>query len=150
MSELQQFVKKLTKDFSDITCRKAYGSDSFYVREKIFAVITEDDRVALKVEDYETGLQIQKISGVEDWVLNNKKMEDWYLLPTSFNKKKNRLYPVLEMSYRVVLRPKKKKEKHKHKKKQKPSVVANKSVKAPKIQDKKSSLFSKIKGIFAK
>ncbi|MBL6988238.1 MAG: hypothetical protein ISR65_00580 [Bacteriovoracaceae bacterium] len=109
MSEVQLFIKKLTEKYGDVTARKAYGLDSFYVKEKIFVVITKDDKIALKVEDYSSQQKISQVRGIEKWRLNDKEMKDWLVLPTFYNKKKNKLSPILEMVHTTAIRPKKQK-----------------------------------------
>lgn len=116
MSELQHFVKKLLEKYPAITCRKAYGQDAFYVKEKIFVVIAADDLIAIKVDDFEARKKILAITDIKRWSMNGKPIENWFLLPTTFNKKKNRLAPVLDMTYKAILNPKKQKSTNKKKK----------------------------------
>jgi hypothetical protein len=107
MSELQAFVHKLSLAFSNIQPRKTYGLDSFAIRDNVFIMITEDQKIALKVEDFIIREKILKIEGVEKWIYKNKEMENWYLLPPAFNKKKNKLAPILEMIHPTVQAPRK-------------------------------------------
>jgi len=115
MSELLEFVKKRTAKFSGISGRKLYGLDAFYLNDIPFIVITANDQVVVKVEDFEVKKAIVKIPQVTQWTLNDKAMENWFLLPDTFNKKKNKLTPVLDMTSKVLLNPKKEKKKRKNK-----------------------------------
>ncbi len=154
MSELHNFIKKQTSHFSDISCRKLYGLDSFYLKDSPFILISSDDRVVIKVEDFEVKKKILEIPQATQWKLNDKVMENWFVLPDTFNKKKNKIAPILKMTESVLLNPKNpKKEKKKHKKnhkkkckgksglQSKPKKTANNS---PKITEEKFSFFKKI------
>ena len=108
MSELHEFVKKRTAKFLGISCRTLYGLDAFYLGNKPFVVITSDNQIAIKVDDFEVKNKL-KLLQVKEWTLNDEVMENWFLLPESFNKKKSKLVPVLEMTSKVLLHPKKEK-----------------------------------------
>ncbi len=142
MSELHDFTKKLTAKYSGISSRKLYGLDAFYLGNKPFIVITADDQVAVKVDDFQVKKDI-KVHQVTDWKLDGKVMENWFLLPEKFNKKKNKLVPIFEMTSKVLLSPRKEKTKLKRKKKPKKAVSAEtKSLK--KTELKKPSLLKRI------
>jgi len=135
MSELHEFIKKRTAKFSGISCRKLYGLDAFYISDKPFIIITSDEQVAVKVDDFQVK-KILKIHQVTDWKLNDKAMDNWFLLPTKFNKKKNKLIPILEMTAKVLLKPKKEKIKRKKKEKTKKgtdNITTKKVVKKPSL-----------------
>ncbi len=117
MSDLYEFVLKRTANISDITCRKLYGLDAFYISDKPFIVISAKDQIIVKVEDFEVRKSLQKIPNIELWKLGSKIMEDWFVLPETYNKKKNKLSPVIEMTAKVLLNPKKKPKKKKVKSK---------------------------------
>jgi len=126
MSELKEFVRKRTAKFSGISCRKLYGLDAFYLRDIPFIVISSNEQIAVKVEDIEIKKTILKIPQVSQWILNDKVMENWFILPNTFNTKKNKLSPILEMTSKVLLHPKKEKKKHRKKSnpQQKPALEA--------------------------
>jgi hypothetical protein len=73
-------------------------------------------------------------------------MENWFLLPETFNKKKNKLVPILEMTSKVLLNPKK--EKKKRKKKEKPQNCSDdirpEAESSIKKADKKPSLLKRL------
>jgi hypothetical protein len=117
MSELKEFVNKRTCHFSGISIRKLYGLDSFYIRDIPFIVISSDDEIIVKVEDFEVKKSVLKISHVSEWILNEKVMQNWFVLPKTFNKKKSKLSPILEMTSKALLYPKKEKKKIKSKSK---------------------------------
>ncbi|OUR96890.1 hypothetical protein A9Q84_11175 [Halobacteriovorax marinus] len=117
MSELQEFVKKRTSDFSGISCRKIYGLDAFYLSDIPFIVISSNEQIIVKVDDFEVKKTLLKIPQVSQWILNDKVMENWFLLPDTFNKKKNKLAPILEMTSKALLHPRKEKTKRKKKSK---------------------------------
>lgn len=127
MSELQEFIKKRTLNFKGISSRKLYGLEAFYLSDKPFIVITATDQVAIKVDDFETKKEL-KNHQVTEWTLDNKIMENWFLLPRKFNNKKNKLIPILEMTSKVLLQPKKQKTK-KNKKKKTDTSASNDTLK---------------------
>jgi hypothetical protein len=143
MSELYEFVKKRTANFSGISCRKLYGLDAFYLNDKPFVVISASDQIVVIVEDFEAKKSILKIPQVTQWKLDENIMDNWYVLPESFNKKKNKLTPILEMTSKVLLKPKKQKKKRKAKPNSK-----NKELKKPSMkvvnEDTKPSLFGRL------
>jgi hypothetical protein len=113
MSELKDFITKRTSSFAGISARKLYGLDAFYLSDSPFIVLSGNQDIVIKVEDFETIKLILKIPNTSKWVLNDKIMENWFVLPESFNKKKGKLDPVLEMASKVLLQPKKEKKKKK-------------------------------------
>ena len=115
MIDLKEFVKKRTASLPGISCRKLYGLDAFYLREIPFIVISSDEAIIVKVDDFEVQNTLLKIDNVSPWTLNNKAMNNWFLLPDTFNKKKSKLTPVLEMTSKALLHPKKEKVKRKKK-----------------------------------
>ncbi len=145
MSELMQFLERDFSKIEEITKRKAYGLDAYYIKEKVFLVIEKDEHLILKVEDYLTKKKIFEIPNVLKWSLNGKVMEDWFKLPQTFNKKKNRLFPILEMVYSSALIPKKKKKMNKkpHKRKARtPDISLIK--KGNKVENEKRSIMKRI------
>jgi hypothetical protein len=115
MSELKEFVKKQTAKFTGISGRKLYGLDAFYLSDMPFIVIASNEQIVIKVDDFEVKKTIKAMPQVSEWILNDKLMENWFVLPDTFNKKKNKLSPILEMTSKVLLRPKKEKKKRKKK-----------------------------------
>jgi hypothetical protein len=143
MSELYEFVKKRTSNFSGISYRKLYGLDAFYLSDKPFIIISATDHVVVKVDDFEVKKSILKIPEVSSWKLNDKVMENWFMLPDTFNKKKNKLSPVLEMTSKVLLTPKKEKKKRKVKAKVQKNVSTNLSIKS-KTKTQKVSFINRL------
>jgi hypothetical protein len=111
MSELKEFVKKRTASFSGISSRKLYGLDAFYLNELPFIVITSDEQIVVKVYDSEVKKSLLTIHKASQWSLSNKVMESWFVLPNTFNKKKNKLSPILDITSKALLNPKKIKKK---------------------------------------
>lgn len=145
MSELQEFVKKRTANLSGISCRKLYGLDAFYLSNKPFIIISSSDQIVIKVDDFEVKNKL-KIHQAKEWILNDKLMENWFLLPETFNKKKSKLVPILELTSKALLHPKK--EKKKNKKKSKMIKTKNEtlsgSLETISKVDKKLSLFERL------
>jgi len=109
MSELQEFVKKRTANLKGISTRKLFGLEAFYINDTPFIVITSGEQIAVKVDDFEVKKTILKISQVVNWNLDGKEMDNWFLLPDTFNKKKNKLTPILDITSKALLNPKKEK-----------------------------------------
>ncbi|MCK5883097.1 MAG: hypothetical protein KAG61_05365 [Bacteriovoracaceae bacterium] len=143
MSELYQFITKITSHFDGISCRKVYGKDAIYYKELPIIVIT-DERVAIKVTALNDLPMLRPI--VTQWVLDENPMDDWYLLPASFNKKKNKLIPAIEQVIELIQRPK---IKNRIRKKKKKKTQTQKKIKEAKLPQKKKgiihTLFSFIK-----
>ncbi|GEM_PF-5897118 len=141
MSELYQFVKKQTSKLSNISCRKVYGLEAFYLRDKPYIVISSDDKVVIKIDDFEVKKIFLEKYQISTWQLNGKAMENWYVLPTTFNKKKSKLAPIIEMSSKALLNPRKEK-----KTRTKKSKVQKKNTNIEKaVEIKKSpSIFKKL------
>jgi len=137
MSELQEFVKKRTANLKGISNRKLYGLEAFYICDKPFIVITSGEQIVVKVDDFEVKKTILKISQVVNWNLDGKDMENWFLLPDTFNKKKNKLTPILDITSKALLNPKKEKKKFKKK------VSIQKTSKKIDIK-KKASIFKRL------
>jgi len=137
MSELQEFVKKRTANLKGISNRKLYGLEAFYISDKPFIVITSGEQIVVKVDDFEVKKTILKISQVVNWNLDGKDMENWFLLPDTFNKKKNKLTPILDITSKALLNPKKEKKKFKKK------VSIQKTSKKIDIK-KKASIFKRL------
>ena len=140
MSELQEFIKNRTAKFTGISTRKLYGLEAFYLSEKPYIIISANDEVIVKVDDLETKKELIKHQVSEEWTLNDKAMENWFLIPTKFNNKKNKLVPILEMTSKVLLQPKKKKATNNKVKKAK--KIANATPK--KVEVTKTSFFQKL------
>lgn len=146
MSELHEFVKKRTAKFPGISCRKLYGLDAFYLSEKPFIIISSNEQIAVKVDDFEVTKYL-KTHQITEWILNDQVMENWFLLPETFNKKKNKLIPILEMTSKVLLQPKKEKLKRKKKKNKAKNCSDNLSLEAQssiKNVDKNPSLLKRL------
>ena len=134
MSELYEFIKKRSANFSDTSYRKLYGLNSIYLGNLPFIVISSTEQIVVKVDDFETRKVILKVPHVIEWVLDDKLMENWLLLPDTFNKKKNKLSPVLEMAYKSFLHPKKEKKVKKKKSKTRGKTIKQEVV----VSDEKS------------
>jgi len=150
MNELKEFLKKCTSKYSGISYRKLYGLDSFYLNDKPFLLITAKNEIVLKIEDFEVRNKL-KVSQIIQWKLDEKIMENWFLLPERFNKKKNKLMPILEMTSTVLLNPKKEKIKRNKKKLSKSKLINTLSESHNKANEKDiemtfiKSLFNKFK-----
>jgi TfoX/Sxy family transcriptional regulator of competence genes len=143
MSDLQEFVKKQTAKLAGISIRKLYGLDAFYLSDMPFIVITSNEQIVVKVDDFEVRKTLLGMPQVSEWMLNDKLMENWFLLPDTFNKKKNKLSPILEMTSQVLLRPKKEKKKRKKKSSSQQKNNATDLKKASKIE-RKTSFFKRL------
>ena len=143
MSELQEFVKKRTASFPGISSRKLYGLDAFYQNNLPFIVISSE-QIVLKASDFEVKKTLLNMPEVIKWTLNGKEMKDWFLLPESFNKKKNKLDPILEMASKALLNPKKEKKRKKKNGTKKPLEPSKSEIKVN--LEKKTSLFKRFFG----
>ncbi len=146
MSELQEFVRKRTASYPGISSRKLYGLDAFYLKNSPFIVITANEQIVVKVDDFEVKKTILNMPEVSKWTLEGKEMENWFLLPDTFNKKKNKLSPILEMTSKVLLKPKKEKKKRKKKSDSHKSKQNNES-KTSKNIVKSPSFFKRLFGL---
>jgi hypothetical protein len=144
ISHLYDFVKKRTATISGISNRKLYGLNALYLSDKPYIIISPEGRVVVKVEDFEVKKYLET-QNITEWKWKSKTMENWFLLPESFNKKKNKLSPILDMTSKVLLNPKKAKRKIKNKKKiKKNSLHTNQSSETVKNSNTQPSLFKRI------
>ncbi len=127
MNELYQFITKVTSQFNSITARKLYGKEAIYYKENPIVIIS-DERVIVRIPSLDRFPNLKAVA--EKWSLNDKVMDDWYLLPSSFNKKRNKLIPALEQVIEATKKPKannpKKTKKKRPSSKKAPTVVTKK------------------------
>lgn len=97
MSELKKFITKLANRYADTTDRKLYGLDAIYLKEMPFILINGNENIVLKIVRPETIKKILEIKGAAPFKLHGKVIEGWYMLPDTFNKKKNKLMPILDL-----------------------------------------------------
>lgn len=125
MNELYQLIRKLTSSLPSISYRKLYGREAIYYKEFPLLVI-DGEQVAIHVEKMELLPTLKQ--AVSAWDLEGRPMKDWYTLPTSYNKKKNKLLPAIEAAISVLEKPKPKKKTNK--------VVTKKEKKEEQIVEK--------------
>lgn len=111
MSELYSFLKKTTSHLGNVTHRTAYGLDAIFVKDKAFILVTKDNEIALRIEDLDFLAKRRESIELKQFELHNKPISHWYLVPTSFNKKKNRLIPLIDLSFDSLFNKKQKKKK---------------------------------------
>ena len=108
MTELYTFLKKSTSHLQNVTYRKAYGLEAVYIKEKAFLLVTKEDEVALRIEDVDFLNKRRESIIMNQLYLHDKPMANWYLVPKKYNKKKNRLIPLIDSSYACLFKAKKK------------------------------------------
>lgn len=144
MDNLKSFIQKNLQKHSKITTRKLYGLNAFYQGEKPFILITNDLVIAIFIQNDELK---SKYSSNRPLLINDKLMPNWYLIPTTHNKKKNKLSPIFDEVLLYLNRPTSKKKKKKKIQKVN-KQVSNEQVE--KVVVTKESLFNKIINIFTK
>ena len=95
MNELHQLLSKLSSSLPSITERKLYGRVAFYYKETALVVI-DGERLALHIEKIDQLPSLKQ--AVTPWQLDGRPMNHWYLLPSSYNKKKNKVLPAIEQA----------------------------------------------------
>lgn len=95
MNELHQLISKLSASLPSITERKLYGRVAFYYKE-IALMVIDGERLALHIEKLDQLPSLKQ--AVTPWELDGRPMKNWYLLPPSYNKKKNKLLPAIEQA----------------------------------------------------
>mgnify|MGYP003689978987 CR=1 FL=1 len=147
MKELYQFVKKSTTHLQDVTYRVSFGLDAVFISNKAFILISENEQIVIRIENLNFLTKIRASHDMPILILNGKEMEHWYLIPRSFNKKKNKLIPFINSAHTALF------DKRKIKKKVKKT---NEKYKAPRVSfdrdiisdNKKINLIDKIRGWF--
>ena len=147
MSELYNFLKKTTSHLDNVTYRNAYGLDAVFVKDKAFLLITKDNEIALRIEDRDLLTKRRESIDLKGLALHDKSMEHWYLIPTSYNKKKNRLVPLIDSAYLSLFKQRQKKRTNK-KKKQNKKVTTNQDNASSKNRNQKVGLLGKIISFF--
>jgi len=117
MSEEYKFLKKATSQIAGVTYRSAYGLDAVFIKEKSLLLVTKEHRIVIKIEDQELLSKKRESIELNVFELNGKEMEHWYLIPKSYNKKKNRLIPLIESASSSLFKQRKRKRNLKKKKK---------------------------------
>lgn len=95
MSELYQFISKITSSLPFITERKLYSRVSFYYKETPLLLV-DNESVVLHIEKLDLVPTLKQ--ALTPWTLDGRTMAHWYQLPQSYNKKKNKLQPAIEQA----------------------------------------------------
>ena len=129
---------------NDVTYRISFGLEAVFVSNKAFILVTTDERLAIRIEDSDFLNKTKASFDMPELLLNDKKLEHWYLVPRSFNKKKNKLIPFINSAHTALFNKRKKKNKKIKKQESKKISISHKRP----IKEKKLTLIEKILGWF--
>ncbi len=88
-SSILTYLRDLIEEASDglpgVTRRRMFGSDAFFARDNIYAVISSVGRIALKIPDETLYRELLAMPGAEPWSPVGKPMAHWVLVPEDFH-----------------------------------------------------------------
>jgi hypothetical protein len=143
VSELYNFLKKTTSHLNSVSYRSIYGLDSVFTKDKAFLLVTKDNRIAIYIENeifFKKRIESVKL---DELTIDNKVMDHWFLVPETFNKKKNKLIPLIDSAHEALFIKNKR-----NNKKNKSKQMRKKAAKKPANTDTQSSLVNE--GIITK
>jgi TfoX/Sxy family transcriptional regulator of competence genes len=82
---LQNLLETLLADLPNISQRRMFGCDAFFVDKVIFALIWKTGRIALKIPEANFFEKLMSIEGSLPWTAGNKTMSYWILVPEYFH-----------------------------------------------------------------
>lgn len=79
---LQELVQEAVDGLSGVERRKALVSDAWFVRGKMFALVTRQARVVVRLTEPVAQAELLALDGASNWKIKNRKpMRDWLQLP---------------------------------------------------------------------
>ena len=79
---LQELVQEAVDSLSGVERRKALVSDAWFVRGKMFALVTRQARVVVRLTEPAAQAELLALDGASNWQIKNRKpMRDWLQLP---------------------------------------------------------------------
>jgi hypothetical protein len=145
MNELYNFLKKSTSHLNSITFRSSYGLNCVFAKEKAFLLVTNEQRIGVYIENKELLAKLEKSISLNELVIDNKALPNWYLIPINFNKKKNKLVPIINYAYDgLFIKNKRKNKRHKPTKK----IIVQKNKYSKSVPDHKKSFLRYLINLF--
>ena len=86
LAHLRTLVEDATEVLGDVSVRRLFGCDGFFVGESIFAMIWKDGRIGLRYTDDATWREALALEGAATWCpIPERPMAAWVLVPESFH-----------------------------------------------------------------
>lgn len=83
---LNELIEDGTRGLKNISKRRMFGCDAYFVGDTIFALIWKTGRIGLKLTDAAAYDELMAIDGAEPWCVGaGKKMSSWVLVPEDFH-----------------------------------------------------------------
>ena len=83
---LQELVQEAVSGLAGIERRKALVSDGWFVRGKMFALVSRQARIIVRLVDPAAQSELLALEGASNWKIKNRKpLRDWLQLPEEFH-----------------------------------------------------------------
>lgn len=99
---LIELVEASTAGLKDISLRRLFGCDAFFVGEHIFVLLWKDGRIGVKLRDAGAHARLLALPGAEPWRMGGKVAANWVLVPEEMHDDSEALTPWIREAYREV------------------------------------------------
>lgn len=99
---LIELVEASTAGLKDISLRRLFGCDAFFVGEHIFVLLWKDGRIGVKLRDAGAHARLLALPGAEPWRMGPKVAAHWVLVPEEMHDDSEALTPWIREAYREV------------------------------------------------
>lgn len=99
---LIELVEASTAGLKDISLRRLFGCDAFFVGEHIFVLLWKDGRIGVKLRDAGAHARLLALPGAEPWRMGGKVAAHWVLVPEEMHDDSEALTPWIREAYREV------------------------------------------------
>jgi TfoX/Sxy family transcriptional regulator of competence genes len=82
---LKALFEEATRELSDVSPRRMFGCDAFFVRDQIFGLIWKEGRIGVRLPDEEAYAEAMRMNGAAPWKAGKMIMSHWVLVPESFH-----------------------------------------------------------------
>jgi len=100
--ELRARLEEASASLADVTVRKMFGCDAFLASGKIFAVVSREGRIGLKLPDAQANA-MRTLPGAASWRLGDMVMRQWALVPETFHDDSQALVGWVEQAHAAAL-----------------------------------------------
>jgi len=105
LSELRNLLEASCEGLQEVSIRRMFGCDGFFVRDSIFGLIWKTGRIGIKLADPQLFSEAMSLQGSEPWTAGKRVMSRWVLLPESFHQDPSTLRSWVKLAHSLVLHP---------------------------------------------
>lgn len=99
---LIELVEASTAGLKDISLRRLFGCDAFFVGEHIFVLLWKEGRIGVKLRDRDQHARLLALPGAAPWRMGGKVAANWVLVPEEMHDDGEALTPWVHEAYREV------------------------------------------------